>query len=125
MIGDMTRRVTSAEFIGRAAELDAIRQSLEETRIGSPVHVLVAGEAGVGKSRLLLQAASEANANGWAVLRGGSIDLGEGSLPFGPWVELLRGWMRQVGRPAAVAMAGPTAADLARLVPEFQPAEVR
>jgi DNA-binding CsgD family transcriptional regulator/tetratricopeptide (TPR) repeat protein len=125
MIGDMTRRVTSAEFIGRAAELSAIRGALDETRSGSPVHVLVAGEAGVGKSRLLGEIAAEAASGGWTVLRGGAIDLGEGSLPFGPWVELLRGWMRGVGRPAAVATAGPVAADLGGLVPELEPGQSR
>ena len=52
MIGDVTRRVTSPEFIGRADELALLQRALAETADGHASHILLAGEAGVGKSRL-------------------------------------------------------------------------
>ena len=59
--------------------------------------------------------------SGWQVLIGGCLDMGEGGLPFGPYADLLRSWVRDVGRPEALAYAGTAAADLGRLVPELRP----
>jgi DNA-binding NarL/FixJ family response regulator len=122
MIGAVARRVTSERFIGRQSELDSLERVLIEAAEGAPSHVLIGGEAGVGKSRLVAQTTSLAESRGWRVLAGGCIDLGEGGLPFGPYAELLRGWERQVGAAEAIAMAGSGASELARLVPELRPA---
>ncbi len=121
MIGDVTRRVTSPEFIGRTDELELLRHALAETADGHASHILIAGEAGVGKSRLTAEAAAMARDSGWQVLIGGCLDMGEGGLPFGPYADLLRSWVRDIGRPGALAYAGTAAADLGRLVPELRP----
>jgi predicted ATPase len=57
--------------------------------------VLVGGEAGIGKTRLITEAWAERN----AVLRvvGGCVQLGEASLAYSPLVEALRGLRRRVG----------------------------
>ena len=47
--------VTSSAFVGRAAELRRLDLALERAGQGSPQVVLVAGDAGVGKTRLLLR----------------------------------------------------------------------
>src|SRR5262245_35093657 len=112
MIGDVGRRVTSASFIGREAERELLERLVAETGQGSPSHVLLGGEAGVGKSRLATFVGAQASESGWLVLSGGCIDLGEGGLPFGPYVELLRGWTRRTGAVDAIAIAGAGAGGL-------------
>src|SRR5436309_2991667 len=49
----MATRVTSPRFVGRQAELDVLETALADARAARPSVVLVGGEAGVGKSRLL------------------------------------------------------------------------
>jgi DNA-binding CsgD family transcriptional regulator/tetratricopeptide (TPR) repeat protein len=123
MLGGVSRRITSPEFIGRRAELAELARALAETEAGSASHVLVSGEAGVGKSRFVAEAARIAHDRGWLVMTGGCLDLGEGGAPFGPFAELLRSWARDIGRPEATALAGPNAPDLGRLAPELRSRE--
>ena len=120
ILGEVSRQFTSAEFIGRRDDLDQIERALDATRAGDPTHILVGGEAGVGKSRLTREAMREASDHGWRVLEGGCLDIGEGGAPFAPFTDLLRGWVRSVGQAEALAFAGVHAADLGRLAPELR-----
>ncbi len=123
MLGSVSRRVTSPEFIGRHGELDQLRHALAESAAGRSTHLLVSGEAGVGKSRFVGEGTRVAREDGWQVLTGGCLDLGDGGAPYAPFSELLRGWVRSVGRAEAIAFAGPNAGDLGRLVAELRPSE--
>ncbi len=85
------------ELIGRRRELDACSQALDAVRAGTGGIVLIAGEAGLGKSRLLaeLRRAFDADGEGerprrW--LAGRSLSYGE-RLPYWPFRELLRDWL--------------------------------
>ena len=51
MIGAMVGRLVSPVIVGRATELETATSALDRAIDGAPVHLLVAGEAGVGKSR--------------------------------------------------------------------------
>ena len=123
MIGDMTGRLVSPILIGRQSELRGIERGLDAAVLGTPVHFLIAGEAGVGKSRLIGEATRAASERGMRVMRGACAKIGEGGVPYGPIVEALRALIRDID-PAelslAVGFAGP---DLARLVPAFAPAD--
>ena len=57
----------------------------------------------------------------WLVIEGGAVALGEDGLPFGPIVEALRSLARQVDPDRIAEAAGPSLAELARLVPEVSP----
>jgi predicted ATPase len=87
----MARRVSSSRLAGRAEELAQLGAALDRARAGSPAAVLVAGEAGVGKSRLVTEFATRATATGVSVLSGGCVALVEGELAYAPLVEALRG----------------------------------
>jgi DNA-binding CsgD family transcriptional regulator len=80
--------------------------------------VLVAGEPGVGKTRLLAELAAHAQDAGWQVLSGRAYD-SEGMPPYLPFVEALRGYIRGVPVETLQALLGSGADDLALLVPEL------
>lgn len=87
-------------MVGRAAELATLLGALDDVERGSPSMILVAGEAGAGKSRLLAEFATVARGRGALVALGGCVELREGGIPYGPFRELLRSILAQV--PAAV-----------------------
>ncbi len=78
-----------APLVGRASELAALRSQFDRARAGHGGLVLVAGEAGVGKTTLVSRIAQEAAGEGALVLIGRGYDLTE-TPPYGPWGELLR-----------------------------------
>ena len=80
---------------------------------------LVGGEAGVGKTRLVAEVANRLRDDGWLVLEGGTVALGDDGLPFGPIVEALRALVRNVDPGRIADAAGPALPELARLVPEL------
>src|SRR5262245_31605636 len=65
------RRLT--RFVGRAAELDQLRQALEQACTGHGQVVAVVGEPGVGKSRLYWEFTHSLRALGWRVIESGSV----------------------------------------------------
>jgi DNA-binding NarL/FixJ family response regulator len=77
-------------FVGRIRELGELEPALEATRAGSGATVLVAGEAGIGKTRLASELGRRARDTGFEVLLGRSIDLVGTELPYQPFVEALR-----------------------------------
>jgi len=77
-------------LVGRAEELDHLLQHVDQAVSGRGSAVLVAGDAGVGKTRLLDELATRAPAHGVRVLIGHCVDLGEVGLPYLPFVDLLR-----------------------------------
>jgi DNA-binding CsgD family transcriptional regulator/tetratricopeptide (TPR) repeat protein len=74
-------------FVGRAHELAQLGRALDAARAGSGTAVLVAGEAGIGKTRLASELAARARDAGFEVLLGHSIDLVGTELPYLPFVE--------------------------------------
>ncbi|HEY7621101.1 MAG TPA: AAA family ATPase [Solirubrobacteraceae bacterium] len=87
----MLTRVASSRLIGRAEALAELEAALEAARDGRPSLTLVAGEAGVGKTRLLAELMRRARDDGALVLAGDCINLGhENELPFLPLVAALR-----------------------------------
>jgi len=87
----MGQRVSCPVLVGRGAEVARLRAAIERAAAGQPATVLVAGEAGIGKTRLVTEAASYAAAGlGVVALAGGCLDVGEGVLAYAPVVEALR-----------------------------------
>jgi eukaryotic-like serine/threonine-protein kinase len=74
-------------LVGREVELAGLRRALAAARAGGARVVAVAGEPGIGKTRLVEEGAAEAGAQGAAVVRGRA---GEESRAYGPWRAALR-----------------------------------
>ena len=104
-------------LFGRSTQLETLRSALERTRGGLGGTVLVTGDAGVGKSRLIATARAEALENGFQVLEAGCFEP-DASVPYAPLLELLA--------PTAVDMAT-AAAELAGFVadPNGEPEQER
>ena len=89
-------------LVGRDAELTQVLAALDEAR-GAPRVVLVEGEPGIGKTRLIEEAAAEATAQGATVLWGRAYE-GAAAPALWPWLPPLRTLMAQ---PPAGATIGP------------------
>ena len=113
-------RVSSPTLVGREHELGRVAAALTASREGNPAFFLVAGEAGVGKTRFLREVAARVRATGGQVLEGGCVPVGPEGLPFGPLIEALRG-LAHVLPPAELdELLGSGREDLARLMPHLQ-----
>ncbi len=123
IIEGVATRVSSPVLIGRSVEFERLRAALRHARDGRSSTIVVAGEAGVGKTRLISEFADFADRDGAVVLSGGCIVLGDGSLPYAPVVEALRGLVRRLSPEELEAIVGNGRSDLARLVPDLGPAE--
>ncbi len=117
----MASRVSSPVLIGRSDELGRLQAALELTHEGRSSATLVAGDAGVGKTRLVAEFAELARGEGAVVLLGGCIDVGDGALPYAPVVEGPRGLVRGAAPDELDAVFGQDRSELARLLPDLGP----
>ncbi|MFI9756812.1 AAA family ATPase [Streptomyces sp. NPDC051963] len=76
-------------IVGREDELSRLSGVLDRARSGEARAVLVAGDAGVGKTRVLGEVSGRAAAAGMTVLTGHCVDLGDVGLPYLPFTEVL------------------------------------
>jgi predicted ATPase len=95
--------------------------ALESAMAAEPAVVILGGEAGVGKTRLVGEAAARAREAGARVLTGGCIELGGAGLPLSPVVDALRSLVRTVDADELEPLLGPARDELARLLPELAP----
>jgi len=113
----MGGRVASPTFVGRVEELQVLEAARRQAADGEPAVVLVGGEAGVGKTRLVAELTARCVADGIRVLTGGCVPVREGALPYAPIVEALRTLVAEVGVAAVRELVGPAWPELARLLP--------
>jgi DNA-binding CsgD family transcriptional regulator/tetratricopeptide (TPR) repeat protein len=93
-------------LVGREDELRLLLDALHAAGEGRPAAVLLGGDAGVGKTRLLVQVVDDAP-RPLVVARGGCVDLGEVGLPYLPFVEALTDLVREVPEVAELSGLGP------------------
>ena len=105
-------------FVGRKAEWEVLLRRWEEARSGRGNMVLVSGEAGIGKTRLVEELAQYVRQRGGWTVQAGCYEY-EHALPYGPLADLLRG-MVAVDREHALRCLSPwQIADLSRLAPDL------
>ena len=106
-------------LVGRAEELARLLAALERAEQGRPVMMLVAGDAGVGKTRLLAELAHQARQRGTQVMVGGCLEVGDVGLPYVPVVAALRGFVAEADNRELLAAAAKGLPRLGRLLPEL------
>src|SRR5437763_14143540 len=114
----VTSRVTRARVVGREAELAELEAVLADASAGRPSIAFLAGESGVGKTRLLSEFERRAGAGDppARVIGGDCVELGEGELPYAPIVAALRPLARQHD-PVLDGLPAATRAELGALIP--------
>ncbi|MEY9966316.1 DNA-binding CsgD family transcriptional regulator/tetratricopeptide (TPR) repeat protein [Streptacidiphilus sp. MAP12-16] len=118
MLTDVERISVSPVFVGRSAELAELTAALKRAGEGQPQALLIAGDAGVGKTRLLEEFVCAATARGAVVAVGGCVEIGADGLPYAPLVSVLRALHRELGDEVELAAAG-SEGRLAQLLPEL------
>lgn len=108
-------------LVGRDEEARWLRAVLTAAGTGRGSTVFLAGEAGIGKSRLVREVTRAAAENGLAVLAGRAV-AGGAPTPFRPFAEALTSAGR-AGRLPPSEELGPFRPVLGRLIPEWQPAQ--
>ncbi len=105
------------EAVGREREVATIIERLKEAANGHGSVLLMGGEPGVGKSRLMREGSRLAHAEGWQVLLGHAYD-SAGMPPYLPFVEALQAYVRACPLDGLKAQLGDDAAQVALVVPE-------
>jgi len=106
-------------LVGRVQELSMLADALGEASARRPSVVLLAGEPGIGKTRLLDEFPPPELANGVHVLRGGASEA-EGMPPYLPFIEALDAYVESAATDTLREDIGPNAGQLARLLPQVE-----
>ncbi|MEU3188963.1 AAA family ATPase [Streptomyces sp. NPDC006923] len=118
MLGPVETRSLSPVFVGRTRELTALTEALARATAGEPQALLIGGEAGVGKTRLIEELCDVACAGKAVVAVGGCVEIGADGLPFAPFSTALRSLRRQLPEELVAASEGQED-ELARILPEL------
>jgi class 3 adenylate cyclase/tetratricopeptide (TPR) repeat protein len=106
-------------YVGRAEERALLRQAVDRALGGVGGVALIAGEAGLGKTRLVDEIAVEARARGMFVVRGQCYDM-EGAPPYVPFVEAIEYGLNVVPRDTFRAAMGEAGPEIARFAPKVR-----
>ncbi|NYH54387.1 DNA-binding CsgD family transcriptional regulator [Nocardiopsis arvandica] len=104
-------------FVGREPELRLLRDHARRSHTEAPGAVLVGGDAGVGKSRLVGEFVSALPQG--SVFVGGCLQLGVDGLSYAPFTAVLRQLLRERGREAFETAAPGGVGEFSRLLPEL------
>jgi predicted ATPase len=105
-------------LVGRAEELSSLDRVLAELDQGGSDAILLVGEPGIGKTRLLAELAARADARGHLVLTGSASEL-EGDLPFSVFVDSLDEYVRGLGPNRFAVLEDDVRTELAHVFPSL------
>ena len=105
-------------MIGRDTELARLNELLEGARSGTPFTVVIGGEAGIGKTRLVREFERGLGPD-VRLLAGQCVDLGSVAAPYAPVKTALRTLVADIGAEAVLDAVGPGRAALVALLPEL------
>ena len=110
---------SSSKLVGREREMAELRAALGDTMSGRGRFALVSGEPGIGKSRMCLELAADAEKNGMAVMIGHCIE--QEAMAYLPFAEILEGYVDRAQNPDELRrVMGEEAPELGRLLPKLQ-----
>jgi len=116
-------RISSPRVVARDAELATLSATLDRAVAGTPAVVLLAGEAGIGKSRLVREVERQAAARGMIVLRGDCVELDGAELPYAPVAAALRDAPAEIVADVLATLPREARAELAGAFPRLATGE--
>jgi ATP/maltotriose-dependent transcriptional regulator MalT len=124
-MGAMTARASlagpiRAPMVGRSRELDELRDRFVVAEQGDPQVVVIGGEAGIGKSRLVAEFADTLPREARLVV-GHCLELGPDGPPYAPFAAVLRSLAAELGPDQLAELLGPGRSELSRLAPDLGP----
>jgi DNA-binding CsgD family transcriptional regulator/tetratricopeptide (TPR) repeat protein len=115
---DLVKRARGEAFVGRRDELARLASAgAEVAGSGHGQLVVIAGDAGIGKSRLVQEFCGQADRDGWTTAAGGCVNVAAGALTYAALIEIFRHLGRRLGREVMAKLAGAGIDDLAGLLP--------
>jgi ATP/maltotriose-dependent transcriptional regulator MalT len=111
-------RLLTGHFVGRTDELGSLERLLDELARGNPGAVVVAGEPGIGKTRLLREFAARAEARGHLVVSGAASEF-ENDLPFSVFVDALDEYIAGLKPGRLAVLDDAVQAELAHVFPSL------
>jgi tetratricopeptide (TPR) repeat protein len=120
----MTASVVSPVLVGRESEGAALTSAYQRARSRRPTTVLVSGEAGIGKSRLVAHTTPQLPGTPLTLI-GGCLELGSQGAPFVPFVAVVRDLVRQLGRENVMRLLPYGGSALGDWLPDLGPAPAR
>ena len=112
-------RLGDSAFVGRHREITALKSSLDLAFSGRAQIAILAGDPGVGKTRIAQELASIANARNADVFWGHCYE-GEGAPPYWPWLQIFRSHIDQWDAESIQAAMGSGAGAIGEIVPELR-----
>src|SRR5438309_6890365 len=100
--------LVSPFIIGRESEVDRFAHALHCAQQGMGRCILVAGEAGIGKSRLVAELRQRALREQFLTLQGHCFEQ-DVVFPYAPWIDALRAYFAQYNASEIIAQLGPLA----------------
>ena len=116
----LDRSIVSPILIGRRHELAILERALSTAIQGRGQTLLFAGDAGVGKSRLLDDIAARAASQGWTLLHGNCFEQ-DTAYPYSLWIDTLRNHVAATNLKSCQEAFGPFGAELTKFFPEIVP----
>ncbi len=105
-------------IIGRDHELETLEGALESARRSAGSCWILAGEAGIGKSRLIEELKRRAASENFTILQGNCFEQSS-SFPYAPWVDAVRAALTPLGAADIKRFLGRLAPEFMRLLPEL------
>ncbi|MGI9557593.1 MAG: AAA family ATPase, partial [Solirubrobacterales bacterium] len=111
--------LTDHGFVGREAELGNIRSAADAAVSGRGSIITIAGDPGIGKTRLVTEGTAYADLRGANVVWGRSLD-DPGAPAYWPWVQVIRSFVQERDEDSLLSDLGSGAADIASIVAEVR-----
>lgn len=114
----MLESFISPVFVGRTREMEFLEQALRAAQNGAGRCVLLAGEAGIGKSRLAGELVQRAAVEHFIILQGHCSEQ-DASFPYAPWIDAWRTFLAPKSASEASEFLGAFASELVKFLPEL------
>ena len=106
-------------FVGRQREMALLTAAMADVLGGQGRLAMLAGEPGIGKTRMAQELASYVESDGGLVLWG-RCSSAQGAPPYWPWVQVIRSYVKGHDAARLNVEMGLSAADIAEIVPELK-----